>query len=298
MKQKRYSPTQIKVKEVNKDLYQIRFILSTPSVDRHGEIIDQKGWKLENYIKNPVVLWAHDQSIPAIGKMVDIGIVNGNLEGTVQFAYKENADAAKIFDLVAGEYINAGSVGFMNDKWMYDEQNDLLTLLENELYEFSIVNVGANAEALQKAKAKGLDIEVVNRLNTEHEKNGRDADPRFKNLGAEVKSEEAPAEEKPEDKKDEEKADEGEPEKPEEKKDDEAGATGEPTDDEVKSAIETLCKANATKIKEAMDQLKGKLQDADKKEVDTTPVQGRGEKRYTTHSINRAIRVLLAETRE
>jgi HK97 family phage prohead protease len=293
MKNKRYSPQTIQVKEVNRENFQIRFVLSTPSVDRHGEIIDQKGWILTNYLKNPVVLWAHDQSIPAIGKMVELGVVNGNLEGVVQFAYKENPDAAKIFDLVAGEYLNAGSVGFMNIKWMYDEKSDIITLLENELFEFSIVNVPANAEALAKAKSKGLDIEVVNRLSHTH----RNSD-RFKNLGEQVFPEEKPKEEvEPEATPEEPEApkevpiETAEPDKPEEK---------EPTEDEVKSALEVLCKSKSETIKGAVKELTSRLNapEADTKgsKVDASPENQGRKKRYSNRDINRVIRSLLKKS--
>ena len=41
--------------------------MSTNDLDRDFEKIDQKGWQLENYKVNPIVLWSHDRKIPAIG---------------------------------------------------------------------------------------------------------------------------------------------------------------------------------------------------------------------------------------
>ena len=35
-------------------------VISTDNEDRHGEIVDQNGWELENYMSNPVVLWGHN----------------------------------------------------------------------------------------------------------------------------------------------------------------------------------------------------------------------------------------------
>jgi len=35
---------------------EITFTISTSGVDRDGDILDQAGWELGNYIKNPVVL--------------------------------------------------------------------------------------------------------------------------------------------------------------------------------------------------------------------------------------------------
>jgi len=37
----------------------IEFTISTPVIDRANDIVNVEGWKLDNYMKNPVVLWAH-----------------------------------------------------------------------------------------------------------------------------------------------------------------------------------------------------------------------------------------------
>ncbi len=154
-----YASLNLSVKEVNKELSQIRAVFSTGDEDRHGEIIDQKGWKLGEFMLNPVVLWSHDDKQPAIGKVVDISFVDGNLEGTIQFAADIYDFAKLIYDLYVGEYIRAISVGFINDKWMYDEEKQLVVLLENTLLEASCVNIPANALAL--AKSKGVNVEPM-----------------------------------------------------------------------------------------------------------------------------------------
>ena len=43
------------------------WVMSTFDTDRDFEKVDQAGWDLKNYLANPVVLWSHDYSIPAIG---------------------------------------------------------------------------------------------------------------------------------------------------------------------------------------------------------------------------------------
>lgn len=282
-KEKRYAPQLVNTKEIDRDNYTIRFIMSTPEVDRHGEVIDQKGWKFDSYLNNPVVLWGHDQSIPAVGKIILLEIVNGNLEGVVQFAYKESDDAKKLFELYAGGYMNAVSVGFMNWKWMYDEDNDLLTLLENELFELSLVNVPANASALAKAKTKGLDVDVVTRL----DKTARAGDDRFKNLGEEVT--EAKSEDEDEEEVEEEKpvAEVTPPAKDEDK---------EPGEDEVKAALSVLFKSSREVITASVKELSSRLNDANEdikdNTVDVTPAKGLKKGRSNKH-INSLVRSLL-----
>ena len=38
---------------------QIKFVISTEAVDRVNDSIAADGWELANFLKNPVVLWAH-----------------------------------------------------------------------------------------------------------------------------------------------------------------------------------------------------------------------------------------------
>lgn len=297
-KTKRYIPQNIKVKEVDRDNYTIRFIMSTPDVDRHGEIVDQKGWDFNNYLQNPVVLWGHDQSIPAVGKIIQLEIVNGNTEGVVQFAYNENPLAKTLFDLYAGEYMRAVSVGFMNRKWAYDESNDILTLLENELYELSLVNVPANARAL--AKSKGIDISPLEAIESIEKRASIEKAKAMGSKEVEEGKEEVPADpEKPEGTEDP-----AQPEGTEANGEETTAPTKteetEATDDEVKGALETLCRANPTAIKESVRALTDHLKDADKtQKVETTPAsQGRkGERKLSTHDINRVIRNLIKSSK-
>lgn len=157
------------VKATDDTQYIIRGIFSTPDIDRHGEQILQNGWKTDEYMLNPVVLWGHDQWTPAIGKMIELGYdADGNLAGAIQFAVEEYEFAKTIYNLYKGQYIRAFSVGFMNDVWEVDESKDVVVLKENTLYEVSAVNVPANAMAL--AISKGLDLAPLEKAISDHEK--------------------------------------------------------------------------------------------------------------------------------
>lgn len=147
--------------------YIVRGVFSTGEEDRQGEIIDQTGWLLDEYKQNPVILFAHDPYQPAVAKCIEIDVVNGELVGAIQFASDEYEFAATLFKLYAGGYMRAFSVGFMNNKWEVDQENDVLYLKENVLYEISCVNVPANAGALASAKAKGIDTSVLDVLEKE-----------------------------------------------------------------------------------------------------------------------------------
>ena len=46
----------------------IKFVASTANPDRYGDVVDQKGWDLRAYNRNPVVLFNHNPSQMPIGK--------------------------------------------------------------------------------------------------------------------------------------------------------------------------------------------------------------------------------------
>ena len=62
----------------------VSFVASTATPDRYGDIIDQRGWDLENYKKNPVVLLNHDSSQLPIGRGV-VNVKEGQLVIDVEF---------------------------------------------------------------------------------------------------------------------------------------------------------------------------------------------------------------------
>jgi len=69
-KQTIYKIFNAKVKDLGEG--KLEAIVSTNDIDRHGEIVDIEGIDIKNYEKNPVVMWAHDYSLPPIGKTTSL----------------------------------------------------------------------------------------------------------------------------------------------------------------------------------------------------------------------------------
>lgn len=155
--------------EVDDDERTVTAVISTSAVDREKEVLLPKGADFEQYLKNPVVLWAHDYRDTPIGKALWIKSARKAITAKVRFAETEKAD--EIYHLFKGKFLNAFSVGFLpaedgshpptpdevkkNPEWaeakrIYDKW---------ELLEFSAVPVPANPEALVTAvKSKELTI--------------------------------------------------------------------------------------------------------------------------------------------
>lgn len=153
------------VKEISPRV--LEFVGSTEAKDREGDIIMADGWKLANYKKNPVFMWAHNYTDPPVGKAVKVWAKDGQLRFHVQFAEQHEYDFADtVYKLYKGGYIRASSVGFIPIKSepmeTKEDDEDIIfghrptRFLQQELLELSGCPVPANPEALAEAKAKGI----------------------------------------------------------------------------------------------------------------------------------------------
>ncbi len=131
----------------------LTFVLSTDEVDRHGDVVSADGWRLEAYLRNPVLLWAHDYRRPAIGRAVSVWTEPHRLLAKMEFA--PSAFAQEVAALYACGFQWGVSVGFRPIRW--EERRDARTgaflglrYLEQELLEVSAVPVPANRQALRR----------------------------------------------------------------------------------------------------------------------------------------------------
>jgi len=137
--------------------------------DRDGDIIRLSGWKLENYKKNPVFLWAHNYgSVPIaraekVIKRKDPAKMDFFLQYPTKGIYPF---ADMILELYAGKFINTSSVGFIPSKWEPIPEEEKGEGPDNpygrvytsqELLELSGCAVPSNPNALQNA-LKGKDF--------------------------------------------------------------------------------------------------------------------------------------------
>ena len=143
------------VKQVEGVARTLQFVASTESVDRDGEVLQVTGWQVENYIKNPVFLWAHRYDEPPIGKCVKC-TASGDLVMDIEFADAETYPFADIvYRLYLGGFLNAVSVGFIPIEWETGGKKDgdpKKIFTKQELLELSAVPVPSNPEALQQAR--------------------------------------------------------------------------------------------------------------------------------------------------
>jgi len=157
-------------------------IASTDDLDREGERIAQDGWELENYMKNPVILWAHNNEAPPIGKATSVKIEDGKLIIRGEFASAEANPLAEQIRLLHNEGIQqAVSVGFI------PLEREGETITRAELLELSFVPVPANPEAMAVQKRLNLDERLIS-PKVEKESNIINYDPtNFRNKMSKIK---------------------------------------------------------------------------------------------------------------
>ncbi len=147
------------VKNFNDDEQTFEAIASTDDVDRDGDILRASGWKLKNYKKNPVILWAHQSGMPPIGKSIKTWVEGNALKFIPKFAPEEIYPfAAMIYKMFRQGFLNAFSIWFDPIKWENIEQPEARPnersfwmpreYTKQDLLEISPVTVPANPHAL------------------------------------------------------------------------------------------------------------------------------------------------------
>tara|TARA_Y100000592_G_scaffold63077_1_gene98387 strand:+ start:118 stop:969 length:852 start_codon:yes stop_codon:yes gene_type:complete len=132
----------------------VSFVASTATPDRYGDIVNQSGWSLDAYRRNPIVLLNHDSSqLPiARGK---VEVKNDQLVIDVEFDM-DDPRAAEVARKTQKGFMNAVSVGFQplqsalraelpKDNPYYGKSGQFFK--SAELLEVSIVTIPANGEA-------------------------------------------------------------------------------------------------------------------------------------------------------
>ncbi|MBL8659392.1 MAG: HK97 family phage prohead protease [Rhodospirillales bacterium] len=144
---------------------EIAFTLSTGDEDRSGDIVDPRGWRLDAYRRNPVVLWAHDTRQLPIGRAVDIALEDGRLRAVAEFATADlNPQGERVYRMLREGYLSAVSVGFIPLEWDWadgEARAGGIDFKAMDLTEFSVVPVPANPNSLIETRGVPADEDAI-----------------------------------------------------------------------------------------------------------------------------------------
>lgn len=155
------------IRKRNEETRTITFVASDGARDAAGTVLNQEGWNLKRYEKNPIVGYQHevyggwDGSDPdnVIGK-ARAYVEDGELLADITFEPKDvNEKAEKIYKKLLFGSLNAVSVGFRSigkGRWgegeeALDGSNPTYYYAGQELLEISVVNIPSNPNAVRRA---------------------------------------------------------------------------------------------------------------------------------------------------
>lgn len=174
----------IETKAIDEEAGIFEIMISTEEKDRQQDIVRATGARIQNYLRNPIVLFGHSYDEFPVAKSLSLEIMPGKgIKSTFQFpawGTYEKADIAR--KLYAAKFLNAASIGFqpitsipLNEDRFWGPQD----YVEWELYEWSLVTVPANQSALRLSlgrspvqNASGLVMQIL-ALDEYLEKRGR-----------------------------------------------------------------------------------------------------------------------------
>lgn len=143
----------------------LTFVLSDESVNSHGTWVRTSGIKLDRFKSNPVMLWAHDDCLPPIGKWENIRVEEDKLLADAVFDENDSL-AAAIKSKVEQGLLKACSIGFYATKYSSDKDDikqgqKYETIVESELLEASLCAIGSNANAMALYDRAGKRINLA-----------------------------------------------------------------------------------------------------------------------------------------
>jgi len=136
------------------------FVMSDASIDRMGDVIEQDGWQLANFQRNPIALFGHSSGFP-IGTWADVAVKDGRLTGRLELMPPVSDRLREIHAAIEAGVLRAVSVGFhpLDMEPLEGSKNGGLRFTKQELVECSLVSVPANPNALSVARAAGISRE-------------------------------------------------------------------------------------------------------------------------------------------
>jgi HK97 family phage prohead protease len=138
-------------------------------LDRGRDIIEVDAWELDNYKKNPVILFNHGMDATLggtpVGKAVEVKPTENGLYIKVELSNLDDPVISRIRGLVKERILRAFSVGFDPKEMQPDKEDSSINRIKKaELFEVSIVGVPMNQDSLFEVSGKMIKRKSLNVL--------------------------------------------------------------------------------------------------------------------------------------
>ena len=139
-----------------------KVVISTPSLNSYGTRVLTSGIDIEQYKKNPILLYMHrrgEREDTPIGRVEDVHIEGEKLVGSLVFDEKDDF-AWKVAQKWADGFLRMVSAGLTiielsDDPAVLLPGQRRMTITKSKLDEVSVVDIGANDDALALYNAEG-----------------------------------------------------------------------------------------------------------------------------------------------
>ena len=139
-----------------------KVVISTPSLNSYGTRVLTSGIDIEQYKKNPILLYMHrrgEREDAPIGRVEDVHIEGEKLVGSLVFDEKDDF-ARKVAQKWADGFLRMVSAGLTiielsDDPAVLLPGQRRMTITKSKLDEVSVVDIGANDDALALYNAEG-----------------------------------------------------------------------------------------------------------------------------------------------
>lgn len=137
------------LRDVNGQDGTVTAVISTGNVARDGMVIDPAGWDFENYNRNPVVLWSHNDMAMPIARTVELIALEDQLVARAQLDM-DDPEAIRLLGKIERGFVNSTSVRWDPKETETREIDGRKTLVftRQELLEWSFVAIPADPGAV------------------------------------------------------------------------------------------------------------------------------------------------------
>jgi HK97 family phage prohead protease len=159
------------IKQVGKEIV-IEGFANKATIDRGDEIITTDAWELDNFKKNPIILFNHGMDTlggTPVGKATEVRATDEGLFLKVKMSNSQSPGIKMVRDLVEERILKAFSVGFSpkESDMVEHEGKAIRKISKAELFEVSIVGVPMNQDSLFELSAKSLSTKSFHQVKSE-----------------------------------------------------------------------------------------------------------------------------------
>lgn len=167
-----FSPAETELKEFDESTRSFLAIATAESPDRMEDIISIRGWELDDYMKNPVGMWAHKYDTLPIFRTLDIEIKPRQKKMYFRPGFDDHEFATRVFNSYIKKIMRGFSVGFIPYKYEMRDRDEMTEeeqmragffggrlFKKQSLLEISSAPIPMHPDALSSMKSFGLPID-------------------------------------------------------------------------------------------------------------------------------------------